>query len=263
MRRRLAATGLAVLASLTFATSACATAPATPAPTTPTKSPTELLNDAAAKTKGQSFKYTLVYGTQLTGDGARDASGANAFRNVTFTDAASGLVIKANALVIGDVLYAKVDLGPLGASIPTLAGLSNKWMTVDRTRIGTSGLAAGMVPSSESLTPESYIKGVVSAEKVSDTEIKGTIDLTKSAPSLIPAADIAKLPPESKNVPFTTTLDGEGRVMKIVINMPKVGDYAAADLTTTYSDYGAPVTVTKPPAAETIAAPEIIYSFLK
>ena len=263
MRRRLAATGLTVLASLALATTACTQAPGSVTPSATAKPATEVLTEAAAKTKGQSFKYTLTYGTQLTGDGARDASGANALRNITFTDAASGMVIKANVLVTADTLYVKVDLGPLTASIPGMAGLAGKWMTVDRTKIGTSGLAASLVPGGDSLTAESFIKGVVSAEKVSDTEIKGTIDLGKSAPSIIQASEIATLTPETKIVPFTATLDGEGRIIKIVINMPKVGDYAAADLTTNYTDYNAPVEVTKPPAADTVAAPEMIYLFLQ
>lgn len=262
-RRRLATTGLAGLAVLTFATTACTQAPTTVTPSAAAKPATEVLTEAAAKTSGQSFKYTLTYGTQLAGDGARDATGANATRHITFTDPASGMLIKANVVLTGGVLYVKVDLGPLTATIPGLSGLGDKWMTIDQAKIGKSGLAAGLVPGPDSLTPESYVKGVVSATTVSETEIKGTIDLTKSAPSVVPAAEVAKLGPEAKVVPFTVTLDSEGRIVKIVINMPKVGDFVAADLITNYTDYNGTVTVTKPAAAETVPAPELIYLFLQ
>ena len=82
---------------------------------------------------------------------------------------------------------------------------------------------------------------MVSAEKVSATEIKGTVDLAKSAPGIASAAELAKLGDEAKNVPFTATLDAEGRISKIVISMPTVGDYPAADMTTTFTDYGTSV----------------------
>ena len=111
MRRSLAVTGLAVLACTTFATAACATKSATPAATTTAAKPaTEILGEAAGKAKGQSFKYTLKYGTALTADGAQDATGANATRNISFTDASSGLVIKGQILLAAGVPYAKLDL---------------------------------------------------------------------------------------------------------------------------------------------------------
>jgi hypothetical protein len=263
MRRRLAVAGLAVLACTTFATAACATKPSTPTtPTTPAKAPVDVLNDAVAKTKGQSFKYTLKYGTNFTGDGAQDAAGTSATSNVSYVDAATGLGIKAKVVRVGDSLYVKLDLGGLTAAVPGLATLGDKWLSLDKKRIGTSGLASGITPGGDSNTAEAYLKGVTKAERVSDTEIKGTIDLSKSAPSLVPATEIAKLSADTKVVPFTATLDDQGRIAKIVISMPKVSTFPAQDLTTTFTDYGSTVTVTKPADADTVAAPDMIYTFL-
>jgi hypothetical protein len=263
MRRRLAATGLAVFACTTFATAACATKPANPVTTTaPTKAATEILGDAAAKTKGQPFKYTLKYGTAMTADGMQDATGSNATRNISFTDASSGLVIKGQVLLAADAAYAKLDLGPLTALIPGLAGANGKWLAIDRKKIASSGLAASLIPGADSTVPEVYIKGVVTAENVSLTEIKGTIDLAKSAPKAIPAAEVAKLPAEQRSVPFTATLDDQGRIVKIVISMPKISVFPASDLTTTYSDYGSPVQIAAPAAADIVVAPDLIYQFL-
>jgi hypothetical protein len=264
MRRRLAVTGLAVLACTAFATAACTAKPGTPAtPTTPAKPATEVLSAATAKTKGQSFKYTLKYGNVLTADGAQDATGANATRNLSFTDATSGLVIKGQVMLVADALYAKLDLGPLTALIPGLAGANGKSLKIDRTKIASTGLAASLVPGGDSTLPETYLNGVVQAENVSPTEIKGTIDLAKSAPKVIPAAELAKLPPATKAVPFRATLDSQGRISKIVMSLPAISVFPAADLTTTYSDYGAPVQITAPAAADTVVAPDLIYSFLK
>jgi hypothetical protein len=262
-RRPLAVTALAVLVGLSLATTACTTAPGTTTPGGAAKAPTDVLKEAAAKTKGQSFKYTLAYGSALTGDGAQDATGANATRNIQYTDAASGLLIKGTVMVAENVLYAKVDLGPLTTIIPQLATLNGKWLSVDKTKIGTTGLAASLAPTPDSVTPETYLAGIVSAEKVSDTEYKGVIDLGVSAPKLAPASEIAKLTAEQKKVPFTATLDSQGRVAKIVLKLPTLGAFPATDFATTYSDYGAPVTVTKPAAADVAPMPETFYQFLK
>jgi hypothetical protein len=264
MRRRLAITGLAVLACTTFATAACSPKPANPATTTaPAKAATQILGEAAAKAKGQSFKYSLKYGTALTGDGAQDATGANATRNISFTDASSGLVIKGQVMLAANVLYAKLDLGPLTALIPGLAGANGKWLTIDQKKIASTGLAASLIPGGDSTMPETYVNGVVSAQSVSPTEIKGTIDLAKSAPKVIPAAEIAKLPAGSKTVPFTATLDDQARIVKIVMTLPKISVFPASDLITTYSDYGSPVQITAPAAADTVVAPDLVYQFLQ
>lgn len=261
MRPRLAATALAVLAAL--ATTACQNAPGSPtASPTPTKAAITVLEEAVAKSNGQSFKYTLTYGDMLTGDGYQDAAGTNVSRNVTITDASSGLTIKASGLLFPDALYLKIDLGPITATIPGLAGIGDKWLVADLSKIGKEGLAA-FLTSAESNTADAYIKGVVSAEQVSPTEIKGTMDLTKSGTGIASSEELTALGEEAKNVPFTVTLDSEGRIGKIVINMPKLGDYPASDLTTNFTDYGAPVEVPKPAADQTVPAPETIYLFLQ
>lgn len=261
-RRPLAVTALAVLVGLSLATTACTTAPGTN-PGGAEKAPTDVLKEAAAKTKGQTFKYTLAYGSALTGSGAQDATGVNATRDIQYTDAASGLLIKGTVMLAENALYAKVDLGPLSAIFPQLASLNGKWLSVDKTKIGTTGLAASLAPTADSVTPETYLAGIVSAEKVNDTEYKGVVDLGVSAPKLAPAAEIAKLTAEQKKVPFTATLDSQGRVTKIVLKLPGMGTFPAADFTTTYSDYGAPVTVTKPAAADIAPMPDLFYQFLK
>jgi hypothetical protein len=261
MRPRLAAAALAALAAL--ATTACTTAPGSPATTpTPTKAAITVLEEAAAKSKGQSFKYTLTYGDLLTGDGYQDASGQNLSRNVTIKDSASGLTIKASGLVFPDALYLKIDLGALTAQIPGLSGLGDKWLVADRTKIGTEGMAA-FLTAADSSTPEAYVKGVVTAEQVSPTEIKGTVDLSKTTTGLASAEELAALGDAGKSVPFTITLDAQGRIGKIVMNMPKMDENPAADLTTVFTDYGTAVEVPKPAADQTVPAPEMIYLFLQ
>jgi len=262
MTRRLALTGIAVLASLTLATG-CQGTPGGSATTPPTKTATELLNDAVTKANGQSFKYGLVYGDALKGDGALDPAGPSSQSSVTLTVPSAGVTAKVDALIVGGDIYLKLDLGALTAAIPGLQNVGDKWMHVDKSKIGNSGLAARLTPSQDSIGAGSFVKGVVSAEKVSDTEIKGTLDLTKSAPGLLQPDQISAFGEAGKKVPFTATLDAQGRVAKLVLDMPKAGDLPAQPLTTTYTDYGSTVTITKPEAAKVVEAPDLIYTFLQ
>jgi len=262
IKRRWAIAGLTVLASLTLATTACQTKGSGGGGGVQAKSAQQILTDAAAKTKGQSFKFTLSYGTLLTGDGAQDGTGSNASVNMTVAEPTSGITIKVGALVLGSDMYMKMDFGALGSAIPGLGDIGDKWMHLDSTKVSGSALSLGLKPG-EDLGAENYIKGIVTAEKVSDNEIKGTLDLTKSAPPGTDAEALKALGDGAKSVPFTANLDSEGRLSKIVIKMPKVGEFPASDLTTTYSDYGVAVNLQKPAASETVEAPAMIYQFFQ
>jgi hypothetical protein len=226
----------------------------------PTQTGTQLLSDAAAKTKGQSYTYTLAYGTLLTGRGVSSGDGKTGSVNMTVSDQASGVTIKVDALLVGADMYLKMDFGSLGAGIPGLGELGDKWMRVDAAKVPAGGI--GLKPGADTVAPDSIVKGVASAERVSDTEITGTIDLAKSAPPGVAAADLEQLPAANRIVPFTATLDGQGRLAKVVIKMPAVAQFPASDLTTTFADYGTTVDIAKPPAADVVPAPDMIYQFL-
>ena len=53
--------------------------------------------------------------------------------------------------------------------------------------------------------------------------------------------------------------------MRSTLKMPKVGAYPAADFAMSYSNWGVPATSAPaaPPAAETVEAPALIYTFLR
>jgi hypothetical protein len=260
-RSRLAAAGAAVLATLLFG-SACVQKPAA-TPQTPVKPAMQVLSEAAEKTKGQSFKYTLVYGEILTGSGTRDDKG-NATRDVTVKTGANGLSIAAKIMnIVGDRIFAKLDLGAFGAAVPGLGNVGNRWLVVQGAKLSPNSLSASLVPTADSSTVDSFVKGVVTAENVSSTEVKGTVDLAKGAtPIALPASEMAKLTAEQKVVAFTATVDSQGRLVKTVVSMPAVAGYPAAPLTTTYSDFGTAITITTPPETESVDAPETLYLLL-
>jgi hypothetical protein len=259
--QRWALAGLAAIAALSFGT-ACTQA-GTPG-STPTTTPaaTDTLAAAAAKTKGQSYKYQLTYGAALTSDGAASGTGSATSANITVGDASSGLMIKAKILVLAKDVYLKLDTAALSTAIPGLAGLGDKWLHLDAAQAPLLA-RIGVKPGTDTLSPDTMLKGVLTATQSSPTEIKGTLDLAKSAPPGVSADQLASMPANTRNVPFTVTLDAQGRVSKIVINMPAVGSFPASDVTTTYSDFGATVDATAPAATDTVEAPSTLYLFLK
>jgi hypothetical protein len=260
IKKSWAVTGLALLSALTL-TTACHRQGAASAGGA--KTGMQALAEAAAKTKDQSFRFTLGYGTLLTADGSQDAAAGNASVNMNVDEPTSGLKLKINALILGPDTFLKMDFGALGAAIPGLADVGDRWMHVDTSKLAGSSMSLGLKPGSDSVGIDNYLKGVVAADQVSATEIKGTLDLSKSAPPGTTAEDLGALGAAGKNVPFTATLDSQGRVSKIVVTMPKVGTSPASDLTTTYSDYGVPVELARPAPADVVEAPAMIYQFIQ
>ena len=58
------------------------------------------------------------------------------------------------------------------------------------------------------------------------------------------------------------TLDAEGRLSTLLIDMPAVGEEPKRPINVVYSDYGVQVAVKKPRAKDIIEAPEAIYGTL-
>src|SRR5258706_15105300 len=117
MRQRWTIASLGILAALAFGATACTTGGAAAGPTTPPPSGVDVLTAAAAKTKGQSYQFVVAYGSTLTGEGVATGDGAATSMKITFADAASGVVLKVDALVLKTGAYAKIDLGPAGAAM--------------------------------------------------------------------------------------------------------------------------------------------------
>jgi hypothetical protein len=252
--------GLAALATLLAAT-ACVNSSPTAAPT-PTKPAMQVLTEAAEKAKGKPFTYTFAFGDVIVGDGVRDTQG-DAVRNITIKSGANGLAISGKIMsIVGDRIFAKLDLGGLGAIVPGLGNVGDRWVVVNPARLSATGLSASLVPNANSSTVDMFVSGVVTAETVSPTEIKGTVDIEKAAPMAMPASELAKLKPEQKIVPFTATVDGQGQIVKTVTSYPAVAGFSAAPLTVTYTGFGTAPDVVMPPEHQSVDAPEAIYLIL-
>jgi hypothetical protein len=258
IRQRWALPGLAIIAALALGAAGCTNGTPTPA-SSPSASGTDVLNAAVAKTKGKSYHFNLTYGTALTGDGDSSGDGAATSMNITLADAVSGVTVKVGALVLPSDAYAKVDLGPAAGA---MIGISpDTWLHIDPAK-APGAARLGIKPGVDIFGPDTYVKGVATATVSSPTEVTGTLDLSKSAPPGVASTEAAKLDASQRVVPFTATLDDQGRISKIVVKLPAIGVSPASDLTSTYSNWGVAVDQNKPPADKTVEAPALLYTFL-
>jgi hypothetical protein len=259
MRRRWTAVLLMGAAALALAVTGCTNAPS-PTASASTQNGVAALNAAAAKTRGQSYQFATSYGTTLTGEGVSSGDGSATSKMVTFSDASSGVVVKINALVLKTAAYAKLDLG---AAAGALIGISpNTWVHIDPAK-APGAARLGIAPGKDIFGPDTYLAAVTTATVDSPTQVSGTMDLSKATlPGLALTALGSTSPPPS--IPFTATLDSQGRIAKIVVKVPAIGTAVpAADLTTSYSNWGATVDATPPPANQTVEAPALVYTFLQ
>jgi hypothetical protein len=164
--------------------------------------------------------------------------------------------LKLDTRVIGTDMFTKIEVD--GAAPPGID--PDKWMRLDMTKLppnNSLGLQPGQL---EPAGAARFLKAAAKAEWVDDHRIRGTIDLDKAdGPGGLNLNDVLEPEQRAKGLPFEATIDDEGRLTTMVLDVPAVRDRPAGKITTTYSDFGLPVPVAEPPANEVVEAPERVY----
>jgi hypothetical protein len=251
--RRLATTGVALVAALGLGLTGCGnqtdadapaangstganTAPATSAPADPKAE----LTAAALKLNETSVRVDMK-SSVVNGGGLMDPKTKAA--DMTLDLGAQGG--KVQVVTIGDDAWLKVS------------GISDKWLHMDATKLGANG-QMNLMPDGDPGGAKKMIEGVVDVQRTGERAFSGSLDYTKANPT---DKDIAALGAKAKAVPFTAKTDTEGRLVELVVDT-SVLHPSLGKMTTTYSDFGAPVSPKKPAAGETQEAPEsLIKSF--
>lgn len=205
----------------------------------------DALTAAGAKFKDTTVKMKMTMGgaAGLEVTGGLDGPGKKSSSAMTIGMAGTNMTI--DVVQIGDEVWMKM------AGVPSLP---KDWMHVDTAKLG----AASTLRSS--IEDPSYsanmLKVASSVEWDGTNKIKGTLDLTKAAGANPAAA--AALGEQAKAVPFTATLDEQGRLASMTVGMGQVAPAAGVgDMVITYSNYGEPVTIEKP-SGKIVEAPASI-----
>lgn len=261
LERRLAGTGLGLLAAATFGVAGCTadTPPAAPGPSTgPSASAAAAdpaaaaaLGAAAAKLSTTSVKVTLTSGTALTVTSLADAPNGVGTSTARYTGGGADITVE--ALLVDRDLWVKVP----GV---TAAG---KWMHVDVARL-PEGANVGLRPGQ--IDPANTAELLTSTTDVRQTGPRtyaGTLDLTDAVGIAgIDKVTIDGYGPAASAVPFRAGLDEQGRLAELTLDLPAVNGQRAAPLEILYTDYGTTVVAQKPAAADVTEAPENLYTTL-
>jgi len=263
--RRVAPVGLTVLAAAGLAIAGCTT--------TGTTSSTSSANPSASATSAApaaakdallasiepltktSYKYTLSSGG-LTGQGAADPVGKQATLALTGTQQGNAATI--NTVAVGTDLWLKLDFGTNNNNLKISA---DKWFHVDAVRLGANPNLP--VDPNGAAAVAGMLGGVVDVQRSDAKHFSGTLDLTKATGSFaFGQPDLDRLGAKAKAVPFTATVDDQGRLTELKIDLTTI-DPSLAALQTSYSDYGSTVSVAKPDPASVVEAPDSVYQLFK
>ena len=257
--RRLAIAGLALTTAIGVAgcgTSSNDTSTGTPTDGTTTAAPaapadaTAELAAAAGKLAEDTAKVTVEMAGTMSMTGVVDPKAQKAVMEMTL-GAGSGET-KVQIRKVGTDMYMK-----FGGSLAKLAG-EGKWLHVDAATLA-AGSSFDIMPSDDPAGAQAMIKAMSNAESDGKGGFKGTLDLTKT-PKFNKDA-IKGLGNKATAVPFTATVDAQGRLSSMTVDMSGIAAGAGA-MKTTYSDFGTAVDVKAPPASQVTEAPKEITGLL-
>lgn len=189
---------------------------------------------ASKRLSGETMRMKMTMPGVMESTGTADLK--NRKLDMVMSISAAGQSMEMATRLVGDTMFLKY--GPA----------DGKWMRLD-----VSKLPAGSQLNPENMAnAEAFAQAAVKVEKGADGSFSGTLDMTKS-PTADPAS-LKALGDKATAVPFTARADNQGRLVELTIDMSGLGA-GATTMTTTYSDFGTPVTVEEPPAAEVTEMP--------
>ncbi|MEV4140600.1 hypothetical protein AB0J72_51610 [Dactylosporangium sp. NPDC049742] len=255
------AAALIVAASVMVGASACGsstdggTAAGAPATSKAPEPKDVLLTSLSQYDKG-------VYSVDFTGlDGggqaAFDASKKQAYIKMNTTDPEAKFTME--FLLVEPDAYVKMDMGEL-AKVMGIKNLDGKtWMHVDRTKVKDTGSLGFSSNETDMLDVKELLKSAQSVKADGAGKFTGTLDLAKGDDSPMTDEDVVKaLADKAATVPFTVTVDAEGQLKELLIDVPAAGEHKAHQLKLTVTGYTATVPA-KPTGKAVIEAPAEVY----
>ncbi|MDP9795272.1 hypothetical protein J2S43_003784 [Catenuloplanes nepalensis] len=129
-----------------------------------------------------------------------------------------------------------------------------KWVPLTDPAVTELGGIPFPKPGDDVVGATAAVRAVIDARETGDNAYAGTLDLTQVGPGVLrvgPTAELlAQLGDAASAVPFTATLDGEGRLLTFVYDVPAAGAVPANHVELTLSGYGASQAPAKPDPAE-------------
>jgi len=203
------------------------------------------LNSATFRVAGSQTLRNAATKTEGVADPARRAM------RITQVVGTAGSVNRADTVMLGTDLFIRYDKSVLPGIQP------GKWTHVDGRRV-KSAQSLGVGGSDDMSGKRELVELLTSAERVGPRELRGTADLTKSRS--LRAAPVDVFGDAARSVPWQARFDEQGRLIWLSSTIPANGDRPPYTDEFAYSGIGEPVTVERPPARDTVEAPESLYT---
>ncbi len=261
MNRRLLVSGAVLIAVLGIAGCDDKTAPATgtAAPVTtasPTASPLERLQAAAKRLGEDTAKVKVEFGNVMTGSGQIDPK--NRKGTFTMSMSAAGQNIDMEMVTDGNDVYLK-----MGGQLASVLG--DKWMHMDAATF--KGGKMGMMSQGGAAQTQALVNALTDLKADGPNNFSGTLDMTKSSP--LGEDALKTLKGVDMKIPFTATLDDQGRLTRMTMDMEGLAKgqqmpegVTLGKMVVSYSDFGTPVTVKVPAKSETQELPQEMSGLL-
>ncbi|HET8660964.1 MAG TPA: hypothetical protein VFM55_18455 [Micromonosporaceae bacterium] len=256
--RRLAAIGVSALAALSFAIAGCdatgggtgGATPTTAAPSSPEPEPKEALAKAVTELSKTSFKVNMGIGP-LRSTGAMDPGAQQGQLSMAISTGAANVTI--------ETVLSGPDMWVKAAGIP---GSTDKWMHLDTSKLPANS-ALGVRPGQlDPAGAQRLVGSIATVERTGPGRYTGTLDLTKAVDqNVVGKSTLDELGDRAKAVPFEATVDAQGRLTNLKLSLGTIQGIPTV-IDVTYSDFGTPVSVTKPAPAEVVEAPPAVYQLL-
>ena len=213
---------------------------------------------AAARTVATPAHVTMgVSNVAVTGD----ADPAGRKLTLAITSEVFGETIRSSVRVLGDDTYATLGRTALPDVDPTkfIRFPTGEAATVSPVHLGDPFDPGGIKALTAAMTE---------ARQTAAGSYAGRLDLGEAAAGtsrgLLPASaeQLADAGGTIRDIPYTATVDGEGRLTGLTLRMPAYGRVPAYTSKVAYSALGRPVEVAKPSAAQTTEVPEAVRRLL-
>ncbi|MET7396586.1 hypothetical protein ABZS66_24200 [Dactylosporangium sp. NPDC005572] len=256
-----------VAVTMMFGTTACAgltdsgASPVAAPTTSKAPEPKQLLLDSLAEyDKG-------VYGVEFTGrdnkgSAAIDATKKQAYLKMISTDPDAAFTME--ILLLEPDAYLKMDMGVLAKQVPGMSQFNGKtWMHLDKSKITDADSLGIKQDDSDMLDLTAMLKSAQAVQTTGDGKYTGTLDLTKGEDTpMTDEAVVRALADKASAVPFTATVDAQGRFTDLTIDVPAAGQTKAHKLTLKITEYGTTKIPAKPTGKSVVEAPASAYEML-
>ncbi|GIG71257.1 DUF6612 family protein [Phytomonospora endophytica] len=187
---------------------------------------------AAEKTKQQSYRMTMTMDPEMTMEAVVDPVAKTG--HTTMSINAEGVSLETEMILLDEDIYVKTTGdGPLA---------SDKWMHMKSDGLGDAF-------STSQVDPAEFLAGADEVVRVDEHTYTGVLDLSTVSAGAFGGGLGEKFGADFTEIPFTLTLDDEGRLSRMETTMKGMGtDGTDRTAVVTMSDYGTPVDVTAPPA---------------